>query len=253
MLKKRIIPCLDCRDGRVVKGTQFKSIQDIGDPVSLGQYYAESGADELVFYDISASALGRSTHVSLAAEIAQVIHIPFTIGGGISSLQDFYSVLSAGADKVSINTAAYLKPALIEEAAKRFGSQCVVVSMDVLSQNNAPAEVYLYGGRQATSVDAISWARRAESLGAGELVINTIHTDGVGGGYDTQLLSQICAAVNIPVIASGGAGQVSDFADALTLGGADGALAASIFHSGKLKISELKDALNALSIPVRRC
>lgn len=251
MLKKRIIPCLDCHQGRVVKGTQFKAIRDVGDPVGLAQYYADSGADELVFYDISASTEGRKTHAELAAQVARVIQIPFTIGGGIQSLEDFYTVLGAGADKVSVNTAAFLKPALVTEAAKRFGSQCVVVSMDLLCTKGGRAEVYLYGGRQATGKDAIAYAQEVEALGAGELVINAIHADGVKGGYDIALLSKIAAAVRIPIIASGGAGQVEDFALALTEGRADGALAASVFHSGQLRIQDLKEALSLKQIPMR--
>lgn len=250
MLKKRIIPCLDCHQGRVVKGTQFKALRDMGDPVSLARYYADSGADELVFYDISASPEGRKTHAALAADISNVINIPFTIGGGIQCLEDFYTVLAAGADKVSVNTAAYLNPSLVSESAKRFGSQCVVVSMDLLDVKGRGAEVYLYGGRKATGSDAIAYAKRMEDLGAGELVINTIHTDGVKGGYDIKLLSQLAQAVRIPVIASGGAGCVEDFAQALTLGKADGALAASVFHSGQLSIEKLKQALSLQHIPL---
>lgn len=252
MLKKRIIPCLDCQNGRVVKGVKFQKVKDVGDPVLLGQYYAAHGADELVFYDIGASAQGEHVQAALAAKVAAHIRIPFTIGGGIRCLEDFYTVLAAGADKVSINTSAFLTPKLIEDAAKRFGSQCVVVSVDVLRRSDSFNEVFLYGGRQGTGVEVAHWLKKAVSLGAGEIVLNTIHTDGVAQGFDNRLLSQLSEQLDIPIVASGGAGSMQDFADAFTLGHADAALAASVFHHGSIQIPDLKSFLISKGIPVRQ-
>lgn len=250
MLAKRIIPCLDVSGGAVVKGVQFEQVKALADPVTLGAYYAASGADELVYYDITATTESRGLTETLIAEIASQINIPFTVGGGVRTLNDFYAVLGAGADKVSINASALKTPELVTNAAKRFGSQCVVVSMDVRTTGDNHWTVYTKGGREATDLCPIDWAKQAEALGAGELVINAIHTDGMRQGYDLTLTRRIAEAVRIPVVASGGAGCTQDFADALTLGKADAALAASIFHTKQLDIQALKQALSRLGLPM---
>ena len=251
MLTKRIIPCLDVYNGRVVKGVQFADIEDLADPIALGGFYAREGADELVFYDIGASADGRGITVDLVEAIAAHISIPFTVGGGIRTLDDFYAVLGAGADKVSINSAAVVTPSLISEGAKRFGSQCVVVSLDIRRNPDGSGQIYTCGGRTATGLDALEWAKKAEALGAGELVLNAIHTDGMKSGFDLELTRTISSAVGIPVVASGGAGKAKDFYDVLSLGKADAALAASVFHRKELSIPTLKHYLKTQGLPIR--
>lgn len=251
MLAKRIIPCLDIFGGRVVKGVEFKNLKDIGDPISSGKYYSDMGADELVFYDIGATNEKRGITVELVEKIAKGVRIPFTVGGGIRTLEDFYAVLGAGADKVSINSAAISIPELISLGAKRFGSQCVVLSMDIKKERNGEWRVYTHGGRRKTELEAIRWAKQGEGLGAGEIVVNAIHSDGVKKGYDVELTRQIAESVRIPVIASGGAGKIEDFHKVLTEGRADGALAASVFHKREIEIKNLKIALKELGVMVR--
>lgn len=250
MLKKRIIPCLDVKGGRVVKGKQFKGIQDVSDIKSLAKYYTIEGADELVLYDISASEENRKLTLSFIEEVAEEINIPFTVGGNIHSIEDFSLVLSKGADKVSINSAAVQNPNLIKEAASKFGNQCVVLSVDVLKQDN-DYKVVIKGGKEITELDALEWIKTGVDLGAGEVVINTINTDGMQKGYDNAFIKRVNDAVNVPIIASGGAGKMEDFKDA-ALCGADGLLAASVFHYKTIKINDLKDCLNNETIPVRR-
>lgn len=261
MLAKRIIPCLDVKDGRVVKGTNFVSLRDAGDPVELGAYYDREGADELVFLDITASAERRRTIVDLARRVAEQVFIPFTVGGGISSVEEIREILLGGADKVSINTAAVQRPELITEGAERFGSQCIVVAIDARRRPGesgaaaAPAptrfEVVIHGGRTPTGIDAVEWAKEAERRGAGEILLTSMDTDGVQGGYDLELTRAIAAAVAIPVIASGGAGSLADLRDALQDGKADAVLAASIFHYRRYTVREAKEYLKAAGIPVR--
>lgn len=250
MLAKRIIPCLDVSGGSVVKGIQFENVKALADPVTLGAYYAASGADELVYYDITASTESRGMTEALIAKIAAEINIPFTVGGGVRTLEDFYTVLGAGADKVSINASALKTPELITAAAKRFGSQCVVVSMDVRQVGEGLWKIYTKGGREATDLCPIEWAKQAEALGAGELVINAIHADGMRQGYDLSLTRRIAKSVGIPIVASGGAGCITDFAAAFTTGKADAALAASIFHNKQIDIAQLKNTLSQLGIPM---
>ncbi|MPW25354.1 imidazole glycerol phosphate synthase subunit HisF [Alkalibaculum sp. M08DMB] len=252
MLTKRIIPCLDVDKGRVVKGKKFENIQDVADPVALGKYYSDQCADELVFYDITASHEERNIFLNIIERVAETICIPFTIGGGIRSVEDFRKVLLAGADKVSINSAAVSNPDLIKEAALKFGSQCVVLSIDAKKNTKGSWDVYIKGGRENTGIDAIAWAKQGESLGAGEICINSIDTDGVKGGYDTVLNEKLSKLLNIPIIASGGAGKLSHFEDVLKCG-ADAALAASVFHYKEIIISDLKNYLHTKNIPVRRC
>jgi cyclase len=251
MLAKRIIPCLDVHDGNVVKGVKFQNISSIGDPVELAMRYCSEGADELVFYDISASYENRKAILSVIEKTARNINIPLTVGGGVNTVEDFYSLLSAGADKVSINSGAIRNPKTIAAAAKRFGNQCVVLSMDVKKTRDGKWMVFSMGGRESTLMDAIEWAKKGESLGAGEIVINSIDRDGVYSGYDLEITSAISKVVGIPVIASGGAGEANHFADALTIGGADGALAASLFHRNQLNIGALKRMLASCGIPIR--
>jgi cyclase len=251
MLTKRIIPCLDVDHGRVVKGKKFQDIQDVADPVELGRYYSEQGADELVFYDITASYEDRDIFLHIVEKVAEAIRIPFTIGGGISKVEDFRKVLMAGADKVSVNSAAVRNPQLIREAALKFGAQCVVLSIDAKRNGHGSWDVYVKGGRENTGIDAIEWAERGQSLGAGEICINSIDTDGVKKGYDLELNQKLSELLTIPVIASGGAGKMQDFADVLKVG-ADAALAASVFHYKEILISDLKNYLNDQNIPVRR-
>lgn len=250
MIAKRIIPCLDVRDGRVVKGKNFTGISDVNDPVALAEFYNESGADELVFYDITASNEERKLFVDVLQRVAQKVFIPLTVGGGINSLDDFDRVLKAGADKVSVNSGALNNPFLIKEAAEKYGNQCVVLSMDVKRVNNE-FHVFSKGGRVDTGKDAIEWAKEGEKLGAGELVINSIDTDGVKQGFDIELLKEISKNVNIPIIASGGAGTMEDFKSLFEIEGMDAGLAASIFHYKEVLIRDLKKYLRDNNINVR--
>jgi len=271
MLAKRIIPCLDVKGGRVVKGTHFIDLRDAGDPVELGAYYSDQGADELVFLDITASAEGRQTVIELAGRVAEKVFIPFTVGGGIRSLIDIRSILTNGADKVSINTRAVQVPSFVREAAERFGSQCVVVAIDAkrrglsfpkgyqptaweieqLAKSKPSWQVYTHGGRRPADLDAIEWAHQVESLGAGEILLTSMDRDGTKGGYDIELTRQVAEAVSIPVIASGGAGTHEHIYQALTEGQADAALIASIVHYNETTISEIKGYLKERNIPVR--
>ncbi|MCK9905227.1 imidazole glycerol phosphate synthase subunit HisF, partial [Frankia sp. Cpl3] len=240
MLAKRIIPCLDVKDGRVVKGVQFLGLRDAGDPVELAEKYSQEGADELVFLDISASHEGRKTMVEVIERTAAHITIPFTVGGGINSVEDMKRILRAGADKISLNTAAVLRPELIREGADFFGSQCIVVAIDARRTAEGKWEVYTHGGRNATGRDVIEWAREAETLGAGEILLTSMDDDGGKKGFGIELTRTVSKAVGIPVIASGGAGAVEHFAEVLTEGKADAALAASIFHYDETSISAVK-------------
>lgn len=252
MITKRIIPCLDVRNGRVVKGVNFEGLHDVSSPVELGKYYSDNGADELVFYDITASAEGRGLFTDILREVAQNIFIPLTVGGGINSLEDFDRVLKCGADKVSVNSGAIRNPQLVREAARRYGNQCVVLSVDV-KRVDGMFRVFAKGGREDTGMDALEWIRRCEDMGAGEIVVNSIDTDGVKQGFDLEMLNAVCELVSVPVIASGGAGCVKDFVTLFgTLPKVDAGLAASIFHFGEVKIPELKDALAKEGIVVRR-
>jgi len=249
-LTKRIIPCLDVKNGRVVKGINFKNLVDAGDPVELGKKYSESGADELVFLDITASKEKRKTLVEIVRAIAQEIFIPFTVGGGIKTVEDVQALLRAGADKITINTAAVLNPVLITQTAKIFGSQCVVVSIDV-KKNADGYFVYIKGGSEKTQLEAVSWAQEVERLGAGEIMLTSMDRDGTKDGFDTEILKKISEAVKIPVIASGGAGKLQDFADALNKGKSDAVLAASLFHFNKFSIAEVKKFLLENNISTR--
>jgi cyclase len=251
MLAKRIIPCLDVDKGRVVKGKKFQNIQDVDDPVRLGRRYSEEGADELVFYDITASNEHRDIFINVVSDIAENVTIPFTIGGGIRTTDDFRKVLLAGADKISVNSAAVQNPQLISDAAKRFGCQCVVISVDAKRNEKGSWDVYINGGRDNTGLDAIEWAVRAEELGAGEICINSIDSDGIKEGFDLELIQKLDSVLTIPIIASGGAGKIEHFKDVL-LNGADAALAASVFHYDEIKLPELKEYLFQNNIPVRR-
>lgn len=251
MLTKRIIPCLDVDRGRVVKGTNFINLRDAGDPVELAAVYDRAGADELVFLDISASAEGRSIMIDVARRTAEQVFIPFTVGGGLRSLEDIRAMLAAGADKVSLNTAAVLNPELVAAAAHRFGSQCVVVAIDARRAGDGCWEVYTHGGRRPTGKDALAWARQAEELGAGELLLTSMDCDGTLDGYDLELTAAISQAVSIPVIASGGVGNLEHLYEGLTVGRADAVLAASIFHFGTYTIAEAKRYLAERDVPVR--
>ena len=251
MITKRIIPCLDVKDGRVVKGVKFKGLSDVSSPVELGQYYSSMGADELVFYDITASAEGRKLFTDILRQVASKIFIPLTVGGGISSIDDFDRVLKCGADKVSVNSGAIRDPELIREAAEKYGDQCVVLSVDV-SLVDGQYRVFGRGGRDDTGLDAIDWIRKGVSLGAGEVVVNSIDTGGVKQGFDLPLLKKVCDAVNVPVIASGGAGSIDDFKELFReIPTVDAGLAASIFHFGEVEIPELKRQLSDSGINVR--
>ena len=251
MITKRIIPCLDVRDGRVVKGKNFIGIRDVDDPVTLGRRYNAEGADELVFYDITASSDGRKLFIDVLERVASEIFIPLTVGGGINTVDDFDRVLKSGADKVSVNSGAIRDPSLIGTAAKKYGNQCVVLSMDV-KRVDGKFTVFAKGGRENTGIDAIKWARRGYLAGAGELVLNSIDTDGVRRGFDLEMLAAIADVVDIPVIASGGAGKTEDFIELFkTLPGVDAGLAAGIFHSGEVPIADVKKALRAEGISVR--
>jgi len=251
MITKRIIPCLDVKNGRVVKGVNFEGLADVSSPVELARYYSEHGADELVFYDITASAEGRELFTDILTEVASQIFIPLTVGGGINTLADFDRVLKCGADKVSVNSGAIRNPGLISAAAERYGNQCVVISADV-KRVDGVYRVFAKGGRENTGMEAISWIRRCVEMGAGEVVLNSIDTDGVKQGFDLEMLAAVCEAVSVPVIASGGAGSIQDFINLFhTLPGVDAGLAASIFHFGEVKISDLKRDMKKAGIPAR--
>ncbi len=252
MITKRIIPCLDVKDGRVVKGVNFLGLHDVSDPVKLAQYYSDNGADELVFYDITASHEERALFTDILTRVAETIFIPLTVGGGINTLADFDRVLKCGADKVSVNSGAIRDRALIGAAAKRYGDQCVVLSVDA-KRVDGRFRVFARGGREDTGLDAIEWIRRGVGDGAGEIVLNSIDTDGVKRGFDLEMLDAVCQAVNVPVVASGGAGGAADFVALFqTLPKVDAGLAASIFHFGEVTIPALKAALAENGIPVRR-
>lgn len=251
MITKRIIPCLDVRSGRVVKGVNFEGLADVSSPVELGRYYSENGADELVFYDITASFEERQLFTDILREVASTIFIPLTVGGGINTLEDFDRVLKCGADKVSVNSGAIRNPALIAEAAKRYGDQCVVLSVDV-KRVGGSFRVFAKGGREDTGLDAIEWIKRGEASGAGEIVVNSIDTDGVKRGFDIEMLKAVNEAVSVPVIASGGAGSIQDFITLFReIPTIDAGLAASIFHFGEVAIRDLKEALAADGVNVR--
>lgn len=250
MVAKRIIPCLDVRDGRVVKGVNFEGIKDVEDPVALARFYNEQGADELVFYDITASAEGRGIFTDILRRVASEVFIPLTVGGAINTPEDFDVVLKCGADKVSVNSGAVRNRSLIREAASRYGSQCVVLSMDVKRVGGA-FHIFTRGGREDTGIDAVEWAQRGESEGAGELVINSMDTDGVKNGFDLELLKAISERVSLPIIASGGAGNMQHFADLFELPGMDAGLAASIFHYREVEIAALKRFLAGKGVAVR--
>ena len=252
MITKRIIPCLDVRDGRVVKGVNFSGLRDVSNPVELARFYSECGADELVFYDITASSEGRALFTGILTEVARTIFIPLTVGGGINTVADFERVLSCGADKVSVNSGAIRNPKLIGDAAKRYGDQCVVLSVDA-KRVDGTYHVFAKGGREDTGMDALEWIRRGLDMGAGEIVLNSIDTDGVKKGFDLEMLSAVCAFADVPVIASGGAGGIEDFVTLFkTLPGVDAGLAASIFHFGEVSIRDLKNTLHENGITVRR-
>lgn len=251
MITKRIIPCLDVKNGRVVKGVNFQGLSDVSSPVELGKYYSDNGADELVFYDITASSEGRALFTDILREVARTIFIPLTVGGGINTVEDFDRVLKCGADKVSVNSGAIKNPDLIYHAAKRYGDQCVVLSVDAKRVDGA-FKVFAKGGRENTGLDLIEWVKRGVDNGAGEIVLNSIDTDGVKGGFDLEMLSAVCNVVSVPVIASGGAGNIEHFTTLFkTLPKVDAGLAASIFHFGEVKITELKEQLKINGIPVR--
>lgn len=252
MITKRIIPCLDVKDGRVVKGVNFQGLNDVSSPVELAKYYSDNGADELVFYDITASAEGRKLFTDILTQVAETVFIPLTVGGGINSLDDFDRVLKCGADKVSVNSGAIRNPELIKQAAKRYGDQCVVLSVDV-KRVDGQFRVFAKGGREDTGMEAIGWIRRCVEMGAGEVVVNSIDTDGVKGGFDIPMLDAVCEAVSVPVIASGGAGCIQDFVKLFrTLPKVDAGLAASIFHFGEVGIADLKNELDKNGILVRK-
>ena len=251
MITKRIIPCLDVRDGRVVKGVNFAALRDVDSPVALAEYYTDCGADELVFYDITASAEGRALFTDILRETARRVFIPLTVGGGINTLDDFGRVLKCGADKVSVNSGAIKNPALIGEAALRYGSQCVVLSVDI-KRVDGEFRVFSRGGRDDTGMEALAWIERGVAAGAGEVVVNSIDTDGVKGGFDLELLDAVCSRVRVPVVASGGAGSAEDFLRLFeSVPRASAGLAASIFHFGEVKIPELKRKLRENGINVR--
>ena len=250
MLAKRIIPCLDIKDGRVVKGVNFINLRDAGDPVEQARLYDEQGADELVFLDISATNEGRMTTLELVSRVAETVFMPLTVGGGIREVEDMRNLLLAGADKISVNSAAVKKPELLSEGAARFGAQCIVLAIDA-RRSASSWEVYVNGGRVPTGIDAVEWAVRGVELGAGEILLTSMDADGTLAGYNIELTRAIAEAVSVPVIASGGAGTPSHFAQVLTEGKADAALAASLFHDGKLKIAELKKELQGWGVPVR--
>ena len=250
MLARRIIPCLDVRDGRVVKGTNFQGLRDMADPVEMARFYNASGADELVFYDITASAEGRNLFTDILRRVAGEIFIPLTVGGGIRTLEDFDRVLKCGADKVSVNSGAIADPGLIAAGARKYGDQCVVLSMDV-KRVAGRFRLFAKGGREDTGIDAMEWAARGVAAGAGEIVLNSIDTDGVRRGFDLEMLDELSSRVNVPIIASGGAGKMEDFAELFTHPGVDAGLAASIFHTRQVEISTLKAYLKGMGVPMR--
>ncbi|MCI7249244.1 MAG: imidazole glycerol phosphate synthase subunit HisF [Clostridiales bacterium] len=250
MITKRIIPCLDVRNGRVVKGMNFEGIQDVADPVEMARFYNVEGADELVFYDITASVEERGLFTDILTKVASEIFIPLTVGGGINTLEDFDRVLKCGADKVSVNSGAIRNPGLIEQAAKKYGDQCVVLSMDI-KRVDGSFKIFAKGGRENTGIDAMEWVVNGVNSGAGELVVNSIDTDGVKGGFDLELLDEIASRVNVPIIASGGAGKMEDFSELFRHRGIDAGLAASIFHYKEIKIRDLKEYLRSEGIEVR--
>lgn len=251
MLAKRIIPCLDVKDGRVVKGVNFVSIRDAGDPVELAKFYSDQGADEVVFLDITATSDARKSVVDVIEETGKKVFVPLTVGGGIRTVEDFTEILRAGADKISVNSAAVNNPQLISDAAELFGSQCVVLAIDGKSRGDGTWEVYVAGGRTPTGLDVVEWAKKGEALGAGEILLTSMDTDGTKAGFDIPMLKAVVDAVSIPVIASGGAGKLSDFADVFRESGCDAALAASLFHYGELTVPQVKDYLRSEGIPVR--
>jgi cyclase len=252
MLTNRIIPCLDVKDGRVVNGINFVQLRDAGDPVEAGEAYSKAGADELVFLDITATSDARETVADMVRRVAERVFIPFTVGGGIRTVDDMKAILREGADKISVNSAAILRPELISEGAERFGSQCIVVAMDARRRKNGSGwTIYRSGGRIDTGIDAVEWAIRAQKLGAGEILLTSMDCDGTKAGYDLELTRTIADNLSIPVIASGGAGKLEHFYDALTAGGAEAALAASLFHYKELEIREVKEYLRDRHIPVR--
>lgn len=251
MITKRIIPCLDVKNGRVVKGVNFEGLQDVSSPVKLAEYYSQNGADELVFYDITASSDGRKIFTDILCETASKVFIPLTVGGGINTVEDFDRVLKCGADKVSVNSGAIRNPDLVYQAAKLYGDQCVVLSVDV-KRVDGVFRVFSKGGRENTGMEAIEWIKRCTDNGAGEIVVNSIDTDGVKNGFDLEMLEKVCDAVSVPVIASGGAGKIDDFITLFnTLPKVDAGLAASIFHFGEVKISDLKNKMALEGIPAR--
>ena len=251
MITKRIIPCLDVRNGRVVKGVNFGGLQDVSSPVELAKFYSDNGADELVFYDITASSDGRKLFTEILTETAANVFIPLTVGGGINTVEDFDRVLKCGADKVSVNSGAIRNPELIREAARLYGDQCVVLSVDI-KRVDGVFQVFAKGGRENTGMEAIEWIRRCVGMGAGEIVVNSIDTDGVKGGFDIEMLEAVCAVADVPVIASGGAGKIGDFITLFnTLPKVDAGLAASIFHFGEVKIPDLKAQMVKANIPTR--
>lgn len=251
MLAKRIIPCLDVRDGRVVKGVNFVNIRDAGDPVELAKYYSDQGADEIVFLDITATSDARDTVADVVERTAAQVFVPLTVGGGIRTLEDFQRLLRAGADKISVNSAAVARPALIAEAAERFGSQCVVLAVDARSRGDGTWEVVVAGGRKPTGIDLIEWVKQGEALGAGEILLTSMDADGTKAGFDLQMTKAVTDAVSIPVIASGGCGSLAHFAEVFEKTNCDAALAASLFHFGELTVPQVKDYLREQSIPVR--
>ena len=251
MITKRIIPCLDVKNGRVVKGVNFLNLADVSSPVSLAKYYSENGADELVFYDITASAEGRALFTDVLREVASTIFIPLTVGGGISTIDDFSSLLRAGADKVSVNSAALKNPQLIADAADKFGSQCVVVAIDAKKMEDGSWHAFVAGGRKDTGIDAVEWAKKACELGAGEILLTSMDTDGTKNGFDLELLNAVTSVVHVPVIASGGCGNLEHFAEVFEKSGADAALAASLFHYRELTVGQVKEYLRDRHIPVR--
>ena len=251
MLAKRIIPCLDVDNGRVVKGVNFLNLIDAGDPVENGKFYDDEGADELVFLDITASSDRRAIILDMVKRVAETVHIPFTVGGGIRSVDDVRLILENGADKVSMNTAAVENPAIIEDSATRFGSQCILVAIDAKRNDKGSWTVYLHGGRTPTEIDAIEWAKRSEDLGAGEILLTSMDRDGTKNGYDLELTERVSDALSIPVIASGGVGTIDHLHDGLTKGKADAVLAASIFHFREISIGEVKSELARRGVPVR--
>ena len=251
MLAKRIIPCLDVRDGRVVKGVNFVNIRDAGDPVELAKYYSDQGADEIVFLDITATSNARDTVADVVERTAAQVFVPLTVGGGIRTLEDFQRLLRAGADKISVNSAAVSRPELISEAAERFGSQCVVLAIDARRRPEGSYEVVVAGGRTPTGLDAVEWARRGEALGAGEILLTSMDADGTKAGFDLEMTRAVTQAVSIPVIASGGCGSLEHFAQVFAETDCDAALAASLFHFGELTVPQVKEYLRKRKIPVR--